>query len=137
MILTHGIAQRPGAPVLIGFLSETLIFCLPGTPVAAYVSFLRIAGPAIRKMLGCLVFDPRIEIIATISKDVPVSALGFLHYLRVNLEKSEEEFIANPVKLRGSGVISSLTFSDGIVEISPDQEGLKKGDKVKVKLFPK
>ncbi len=137
MILTHGIAQRPGAPVLIGFLSETLIFCLPGTPVAAYVSFLRIAGPAIRKMLGCLVFDPRIEIIATISKDVPVSALGFLHHLRVNLEKSEEEFIANPVKLRGSGVISSLTFSDGIVEISPDQEGLKKGDKVKVKLFPK
>lgn len=137
MILTHGIAQRPGAPVLIGFLSETLIFCLPGTPVAAYVSFLRIAGPAIRKMLGCLVFDPRIEIIATISKDVPVSALGFLHYLRVNLEKSEEEFIAIPVKLRGSGVITSLTFSDGIVEISPDQEGLKKGDKVKVKLFPK
>ena len=55
----------------------------------------------------------------------------------MNHKKSEEEFIANPVKLRGSGVISSLTFSDGIVEISPDQEGLKKGDKVKVKLFPK
>lgn len=137
IILTHGIAQRPGAPVLIGFLSEALVFCLPGTPVAAYVSFLRIAGPAIRKMLGCLVIDPRIEIIATISKDVPVSTLGFLHYLRVNLEKSEEKFIAIPVKLRGSGVISSLTFSDGIVEIPPHQEGLKRGDRVTVKLFPK
>ncbi|MFW9783591.1 MAG: gephyrin-like molybdotransferase Glp [Candidatus Heimdallarchaeota archaeon] len=136
-VLTHGVAQRPGAPVLIGFLNQALIFCLPGTPVAAYVSFLRITGPAIRKLLGCLVLDPRVEISATINKDVPVSGLGYLHYLRVNIEKSEEVLIAKPIKLRGSGVISSLTFSDGIVEISPYQEGLKKGENVKVKLFPK
>ncbi|MFW9823692.1 MAG: gephyrin-like molybdotransferase Glp [Candidatus Thorarchaeota archaeon] len=136
-VLAHGIAQRPGAPVLIGFLGETLIFCLPGTPVAAYVSFLRITGPAIRKLLGSIDLDPRVEILATINKDVPVSGLGYLHYLRVNIEKSEDGLIANPIKLRGSGVISSLTFSDGIVEISPYQEGLKKGDIVKVKLFPK
>ena len=136
-ILTHGIAQRPGAPVLIGYLNGTLIFCLPGTPVAAYVSFLKISGLALRTMLGCSVLDPRTEIKATISKDVPVSGLGYLHYLRVNLEIIQEDFIAIPVKLRGSGVISSLTFSDGIVEIPPHQEGLKKGDKVNVKLFPK
>ncbi len=136
-ILTHGIAQRPGTPVLIGYLSNTLVFCLPGTPVAAYVSFLKIAGPAIRKMVGCSVLDPRIEIIAKINNNVPVSSLGFIHYLRVNLERSKEEIIAIPVKLRGSGVISSLTSSDGIVEILPHQEGLKKGDKVIVKLMPK
>lgn len=136
-ILTHGIAQRPGAPVLIGFLNKTLIFCLPGTPVAAYISFLKIVGLTIRKMLGCSVLDPRTEVIATISKDVPVSGLGYLHYLRVSLEKSKDGFTAIPVKLKGSGVISSLTISDGIVEIPPNQEGLKKEDKVKVKLFPK
>jgi len=137
LILTHGVAQRPGAPVLMGFLNDTLIFCLPGTPVAAYVSFLRITGPSIRKMLGCSVLDPRISINAKIAKDIPVSSLGFLHYLRVKLEKHNEEMIAVPVKLRGSGVISSLTFSDGIVEILPLQEGLKKGENVIVKLHPK
>ena len=136
-VLTHGIAMRPGAPILVGFLNETLIFCLPGTPVAAYVSFLKIVGPAIRKMLGCSVLDHRIEIFASINKDVPVSGLGFLHYLRVKVEKEKNKFIAIPVKLKGSGVISSLTSSDGIVEIPPYQEGLKKGDKVIVKLFPK
>jgi len=136
-ILIHGVAQRPGAPVLIGFLNKILISCLPGTPVAAYVSFLRIAGPAIRKMLGCSILDPRTEIMAIISKDVPVSSLGYIHYLRVKLEKVQDDLIATPLKLKGSGVISSLTFSDGIVEIPPHQEGLKKGDKVKVKLFPK
>jgi molybdenum cofactor synthesis domain-containing protein len=136
-ILTHGVAQRPGAPVLIGYLSDTLVFCLPGTPVAAYVSFLKIVGPAIRKMLGSTIIDPRVEIIAKISKDVPVSSLGFVHYLRVSLERVAEDFVANPIKLRGSGVISSLTSSDGIVEILPHQEGLKKGDNVIVKLMPK
>lgn len=137
IILTHGIAQRPGAPVLIGFLNDTLIFCLPGTPVAAYVSFLKISGLALRKMLGCSVLDPRSETIAEISRDVPVSGLGYLHYLRVIIEKSEEKLTATPVKLKGSGVISSLTESDGIVEIPPNREGLKKGELVIVKLFPK
>jgi len=136
-VLTHGIAMRPGAPVLIGTLKEAIIFCLPGTPVAAYVSFLRITGPAIRKMLGCSVLDPRIEIMAIIGKDVPVSGLGYLHYLRVKVKKEKNEFIAIPVKLKGSGVISSLTNSDGIVEIPPHQEGLKKGEKLIVKLFPR
>jgi len=136
-ILTHGIAMRPGSPVLIGFLNKSLIFCLPGTPVAAYVSFLKISGPAIRKMLGCTVLDPRIEVMAKIEKDVPVTGLGILHYLRVKVEKHENKFIAIPVKLKGSGVISSLTDSDGIIEIPPNQEGLKRGDKVIVKLFPK
>jgi len=136
-ILTHGIAMRPGSPVLIGFLNKSLIFCLPGTPVAAYVSFLKISGPAIRKMLGCTVLDPRIEVMAKIEKDVPVTGLGILHYLRVKVEKHENKFIAIPVKLKGSGVISSLTASDGIIEIPPNQEGLKRGDKVIVKLFPK
>ncbi len=137
MILTHGIAQRPGTPVLIGLLGETLIFCLPGTPVAAYVSFLNIAGLAIRGMLGCSVLDPRTEIIAEISKDIPVSGLGYLHHLRVIIEKSEEKLIAIPLKLKGSGVISSLTESNGIVEIPPNQEGLREGEKVIVKLFPR
>ncbi|MFX1366644.1 MAG: gephyrin-like molybdotransferase Glp [Promethearchaeota archaeon] len=137
IILTHGIAMRPGSPVLIGFLNESFIFCLPGTPVAAYISFLKISGPAIKKMLGCSVLDPRIEILATIGKDVPVTSLGILHYLRVKIEKQENEFIAIPVRLKGSGMISSLTRSDGIIEIPPNQEGLKRGEKVKVRLFPK
>ena len=57
----------------------SLLLDIPGTPVAAYVSFLKIAGLAIRKMLGASVLDPRTEIIATISKDIPVSSLGYLH----------------------------------------------------------
>jgi molybdopterin molybdotransferase len=135
-VLVHGIAMRPGSPVLIGLKDQSLVFCLPGTPVAAYICFLKIVGTAIKKMLGCINIDPRVEIIATISKDVPVSRMGYKHFLRVKLEKKENSFIALPVKLKGSGIISSLTQSDGIVEISEDKEGLKKGEKVSVYLHP-
>jgi len=135
-VLVHGIAMRPGSPILIGLKDQSLVFCLPGTPVAAYICFLLIVGTTIKKMLGCINIDPRVEIIAIISKDVPVSRMGYKHFLRVKLEKKENQFLALPVKLKGSGIISSLTQSDGIVEISEDKEGLKKGEKVSVYLHP-
>jgi len=135
-VLVHGIAMRPGSPILIGLKDQSLVFCLPGTPVAAYICFLSIVGTTIKKMLGCINTDPRVEIIATISKDVPVSRMGYVHFLRVKLEKKENKILALPVKLKGSGIISSLTQSDGIVEISEAKEGLKKGEKVSVYLHP-
>ena len=135
-VLVHGIAMRPGSPVLIGLMNQSLVFCLPGTPVAAYICFLSIVGITIKKMLGCINTDPRAIIIANINKDVPVSRMGYRHFLRVKLEKKENYFLALPVKLKGSGIISSLTQSDGIVEISEDKEGLKKGEKVLVYLYP-
>ncbi len=136
-ILTHGVAMRPGSPILIGYLKNgTLVFCLPGTPVAAYVCFLSMTGLALRRMMGCITMDPRIEIHATMERDVPVGSMGYVHHLRVKIEKSEGNYVAIPVKLKGSGIISSLTESNGTVLIQPDQEGLKKGERVPVKLHP-
>ncbi len=135
-VLTHGIAMRPGSPILLGYKDKAIVFCLPGTPVAAYIGFLTFVGPTIRKMLGCIKHDPRREIYATIIKDVPVSLMGYVNHLRVKVEISDNDIIAIPIRLKGSGIISSLTESDGIVEIPPYQEGLKKGEKVVIKLFP-
>jgi molybdopterin biosynthesis enzyme len=74
---------------------------------------------------------------ATINRDIPVTGLGLFHYLRVKIEKLDEELKAIPVRLKGSGVISSLTDSVGIVEIPPHKEGIKEGERVIVKLSPK
>ncbi|MFX1394264.1 MAG: gephyrin-like molybdotransferase Glp [Promethearchaeota archaeon] len=136
-ILTHGIAMRPGSPLLIGKVKESLVFCLPGTPVAAYIGFLVAVGPTIKKMMDCQIIDPRIVIKAILSKDVPTVSIGFTSYLRVKIKMVEDNFIAEPVRLKGSGIISSLTESDGIVEIPPFLEGLKRGEQVLVKLHPK
>jgi molybdenum cofactor synthesis domain-containing protein len=136
-ILTHGVAMRPGEPILMAHKNDKLIFCLPGTPVAAYVGFIKFAGPALRKMMDAKNTDPRKELIAEMDKDIPVSRMGYLHYLRVQLERKEEDkIIASSVRLKGSGIITSLTKSDGIVEISKEQEGIKAGEKVIVKILP-
>jgi molybdopterin molybdotransferase len=100
------------------------------------VGFLKFVGPSIRKSLGCQSLDPRVEIQAKISKDVPVTKLGYLYYLRTRLERDGNVIIAKPGRLKGSGIISSLTETDGIIEISPNEEGIKKGDNVVVKLYP-
>ncbi|TXT62895.1 MAG: Molybdopterin molybdenumtransferase [Promethearchaeota archaeon] len=136
-ILTHGVAMRPGEPILIAHKENTMIFCLPGTPVAAYVGFLKFTGPALRSMMDAKKLDIRQELPAIIEKDIPVSHMGYLHHLRVYLEKKEETIIAKSVRLKGSGILSSLTQSDGIVEISKEREGLKAGERVIVKLSPK
>lgn len=134
-VLTHGVAMRPGSPILMARKDKTIIFCLPGTPVAAYVGFIKFAGPALRKMMDAKRTDPRKELIAEMDKDVPVSRMGYLHYLRVELDRKGDEIIASSVRLKGSGIITSLTKSDGIVEISKEQEGLKAGEKVLVKIL--
>jgi molybdenum cofactor synthesis domain-containing protein len=136
-VIDHGLAMRPGSPILTGIVRDKIVICLPGTPVAAYVGFIKLVGPTLRKMMGCMNLDPRIRLRARIEKDVPLSGLGYLHFLRVRLEEKEGEFIANPVKLKGSAIVSSLTQSDGIIEIPPNNEGLKKGENVIVYLFPK
>jgi molybdenum cofactor synthesis domain-containing protein len=136
-VLAHGVAMRPGSPILLSYKGSSLIFCLPGTPVAAYVGFLKFAGPAIRHMMEAKETDPRKEIIAEIDRDIPVSRMGYLNYLRVSLERKKDKIIAKSVRLKGSGIISSLTQSNGIVEISKEREGLKAGDKVIVKLLLK
>jgi len=135
-VLAHGLAIRPGSPILIAIIKNKPVFCLPGTPVAAYVCFLRIVGPAISKMLGLDKLDPRVEVFARMERDVPVSSLGYINFLRVKLEKLKDGYVAIPIRLKGSGIISSLTNSDGIVEIPTNEEGLKKDSIVKVKLHP-
>ncbi|MFW9928114.1 MAG: gephyrin-like molybdotransferase Glp [Candidatus Thorarchaeota archaeon] len=136
-IMVHGIAMRPGSPILIGSFKNSIVFCLPGTPVAAYIGFLTVAGPTVRNYMGCTKADPRIKLFTTISKDVPVSTMGYINHLRVKLEKRENELFAIPIRLKGSGIISSLTESDGIIEIPPFKEGLKQGERFLVKLHPK
>jgi molybdenum cofactor synthesis domain-containing protein len=135
-VLVHGVAMRPGEPILLGLVRDKIVICLPGTPVAAYVGFIKFVGPLIRKMMGCQKPDPRIEIKAKMAQDVPVSKMGYIHYLRVKYQKENGKFTAYPVRLKGSGIISSLVEADGIVEISPEQEGLKKGEEVFIKVFP-
>lgn len=51
-ILVHGVAQRPGKPLLVATRGRQLIFGLPGNPLAAHLCACRYALPAVRKLSG-------------------------------------------------------------------------------------
>jgi molybdopterin biosynthesis enzyme len=129
--------MRPGSPTTVGLVNGKHVFLLPGFPVAAMIAFETFVGPAIRKMMNAKCLDPRSEVTALLGNRV-ASTLGRRDYVRVRLQLDEEgQTVAYPVRSSGSGIISSMTKADGLIEISEDLEGLEKGSKVIVKLFPR
>jgi len=132
----HGIAMRPGSPTAIGFIKNKPVFCLPGFPVATMISFETFVGYTIRKMMNAKNLDPRPVIIARLTRQIP-SQLGRRDFVRVRLrfDHNNNEYIAEPIRSSGSGIISSMVRASGILEIPEDLEGLEKDNKVIVKLF--
>ncbi|MCK9906807.1 molybdopterin-binding protein, partial [Frankia sp. Cpl3] len=51
-VLTHGVATRPGKPVIVGMINETPIIGLPGYPVSAYLALEWFARPLVHHYYG-------------------------------------------------------------------------------------
>jgi molybdopterin molybdotransferase len=47
------IAMRPGRPMAVGRIGPSILFGLPGNPVAVMVTFLAFVRPALLRMMGC------------------------------------------------------------------------------------
>jgi molybdopterin molybdotransferase len=67
---------------------------------------------------------------ARLSRNV-ASNQGRVDFIRVRLRQEEGQLWADPV-LGKSGLISTMIFADGLVEIDINTEGLEKGDVVEV-----
>lgn len=129
----HGVAMRPGSPTAFAFIRGKPVFCLPGFPAAALLAFHIFVKPAISKLRGLTVHH-RKTIKAALAADVN-SALGRADILRVKINKLEDRVLAEPIRITGSGILSSLVRADGFVVIPENVEKLAKGDTVEVELF--
>lgn len=134
-ILVHGVALKPGKPVLIGMSETTPIFGLPGHPVSALVCFDFFVRPAIQQLAGQKDVPelPTPSISATLTRNIN-SAPGRRDVVRVKLIQDGSSWLAEPV-LGKSGSISTLSRSDGYFFIEEDRQGLNAQSIVKVYLF--
>ncbi len=134
-VLVHGVALKPGKPIIIGLTGTTPIFGLPGHPVSAMVCFEFFVEPAIRRLSGLRVREhlPRPVITARLGRNIN-SAPGRLDLIRVHLSKSESGWVAEPV-LGKSGAITTLSRAHGSFLIDEDSQGLTKDTEVKVTLY--
>lgn len=74
------------------------------------------------------------KLFAVTRKKIP-SAVGRSDFVRVKLVCSEDEFYADPIRVSGSGILSSMTKSDGFVIIAENREGMEEGEKVEVNVW--
>jgi putative molybdopterin biosynthesis protein len=131
-LCVHGIAMRPGHPVILGVARGKAIAGIPGYPVSAAVTFDRIVRPLLYRWQGQLPPElPRLD--AVLTRKV-LSPMGEDEFLRVALGRVGDRIVATPLT-SGAGVIMSLVKADGIVTIPRFSEGHHAGETVSVELL--
>ena len=131
-LLVHGIAVRPGHPVVLGVAQGKPLIGVPGYPVSCVLTMDIMVKPLIGRLLGASApARPRLQ--AVMSRKV-LSPMGDDEFLRVKVGKVGDRLIATPLT-RGAGVIMSLVRADGLVLIPRFSEGLESGSTVEVELL--
>jgi molybdopterin molybdotransferase len=129
----HKVEQKPGKPLAFGKMGDTLLFSLPGNPVASYFCAYYYLLPAVRKYSG--VTNPKqMPIAAKLGESVSRKA-GRVQFERVKLVNIDGEFHAFPYGRQNSNLINSMTCSDAFMELPSFDGTLKKGEKVLVYLY--
>ncbi|PVB63505.1 gephyrin-like molybdotransferase Glp [Labrenzia sp. 011] len=124
------LAIKPGRPMMFGRIGECTFLGLPGNPVAAMVSFLLYARPAISAMAGGGFPEPqRLQMPAAF--EVANKKPGRREFYRGFLEKDANgRTVVSKFGPDGSGLITGLRKADGLVEIPEDITSIGKGDPV-------
>jgi putative molybdopterin biosynthesis protein len=135
-VLVHGVAVRPGHPVVLGMIEDEArrvpVIGVPGFPVSAALTGEIFVEPLLARWQGLAMRDaPRLPAILT--RKVHSSA-GDDEYLRVAVGRIGQRVVAAPLA-RGAGVITSLVRADGIVLIPAGTQGLEAGAPVDVRLY--
>ena len=147
-LLLHGVAVKPGKPMLVGRIdqhddatepsatgetTQSAYIGLPGYPVSALTIFRVFVAPAIRAAAG----QPE-PTTATVDGELIAQQRhdeGRLRLLSVALiEDANGNTLVYPVD-KGSGATTSLVDADGVVAIDPDTDYLAAGESVTVQLF--
>jgi molybdopterin molybdotransferase len=132
-LLVHGVAIRPGKPVIFGRSGRVLFWGLPGQPVSALITCQEFVLPSLRRLQGMTESEQAPTIRAILNRQLP-SVHGRTDYVPVSLSsRNGIEKGATPI-FGKSGAISILARADGYVVIPEHVEGLDAGAEVSV--FP-
>lgn len=157
-LLVHGVAVRPGHPVILGLinrqseivnrkLNEEIasslplvtprndmipIIGVPGYPVSAALTVDIFVEPIIAKWLGRRQKELPVET-ATLTRKL-VSPAGDDDFVRVVVGKVGGKLLAAPLS-RGAGVITSLVQADGLALVPSGAQGIEAGEPIQVRLY--
>jgi len=135
------IAMRPGRPMAVGTIKkpneadtkQTIVFGLPGNPVAVMVTFFVFVLPVIRRMVGNIRYLNRklkFPLVTSIKKKK-----GRTEFRRGRLVSVNEDIFVKVQENQGSGILRSMSEADCLVILEHDEQTYEAGDKVSVLVF--
>ena len=131
-LLAHGVAIKPGKPVVLAVCQEKPVIGLPGYPVSAMLT----AELFVRDLLFVRQKMPvpqAIMLTASLARQVP-SSIGVEEFIRTSVGYVRGRMVATPLG-RGAGLISSLSKAQGIFSVDQTSSGLSAGAAVTVRFI--
>lgn len=143
-VAVHGVAMRPGKPVVLGVAQSPdaegkagrpgrpkPVVGLPGYPVSSALALELFVRPLVYAWQGQAAPEPE-TVPARLGRSV-ASPLGVDEFVRVKVGRIGESYVAVPLP-RGAGLLSALSQADGTARVPASREGLDAGEVVPVRL---
>ena len=131
-VFIHGVAMKPGKPVILAKADGKPVIGIPGYPVSAYLAVENFVYPVLRHLTGIKESEGR-KIKAALSRRL-VSSLKHREYVRVRAGKVGDRYVCAPLA-RGAGAAMSMVRADGFCVIPQEKEGYEAGEMVDVTLL--
>ena len=128
------IAMRPGRPMAVGRIGKSVLFGLPGNPVAVMVTFLAFVRPALLQMMGWTATPA--PLLRARSQEAIRKKPGRTEYQRGIVSSAPDGRLqARTTGNQGSGVLSSMVQGNGLIVLHHGQGNVAVGDEVDVMMF--
>jgi molybdopterin molybdotransferase len=128
------IAMRPGRPMAVGRIGSSVLFGLPGNPVAVMVTFLAFVRPALLRMMGST--QAQAPLLQARSAEAIRKKAGRTEFQRGIVTRAANGSLEVRVTgNQGSGVLSSMVQANGLIVLGHAQGNVAAGDVVDVMMF--
>ena len=131
-LVVHGVAIKPGKPVILGLIDDTPVVGLPGYPISALLTLHLFGRELIYGFSGKPVPDE--EYCEAVMSRPMHSAMGVDQFVRVTLGQVGTKLIATPSG-KGAGSVMSMVRADGLLTIPSGSEGVGAGETVRIEML--
>ncbi len=134
--VVHGVAVKPGKPIVLAAWGRKPVMILPGFPTSAVITFGIFGLPVLRRLAGLEPVEAAARVEAEIALPMP-SEPGRHEYVLVDLAPGTGD--ADPPRafplLKGSGSVSAFARADGYLEVAAGRKHVERGTRFPVTLL--
>lgn len=130
-IVFHGVSMKPGMPTAAGVVEGKPVLMLPGSPAAALLGFYTFAVPALFRLMNVRIIARKWSRQKGVLQGRIPSEIGVRGNVRVLWESGK----VYPIRISGSGILSSFVRANALLVVPEDKEGYEEGEEVEVTLL--